>query len=489
MNKENKNGWKPKNSYLKLPDSLYTKVNPVRVDSPELQIFNYALASELGFNFNNTSSDFLAEIFSGNQLAEGSQPIALAYAGHQFGYFTMLGDGRAILLGEQISPDNERFDIQLKGSGRTPYSRNGDGRATLSSMLREYLISEAMHHLGIPTTRSLAVVKSGEMVIREQKQDGAILTRIAQSHLRIGSFEFAAAIQNDKTLKLLCDYAINRHYPEVKQSENPPLTFFKTVMQQQISLIINWMRVGFIHGVMNTDNISISGETIDYGPCAFLNSYDPATVYSSIDQYGRYAYGNQPAILHWNLSRLATALVPITDKDEKKAIDTLNEVLQEFQSLYKSSWLKMMRSKLGFFTAKSEDEALINGLLQWMKNNQADYTNTFLRIQSVSVPDEMLYQKDSFINWLQQWQQRIAKETHTMEKHKQLMSENNPVYIPRNHLVEAALKSATDENDYTLFHRLSEVLAHPYTYHSDYEAYQKLPSSAFESRYQTFCGT
>ncbi|MCX6230667.1 MAG: YdiU family protein [Bacteroidetes bacterium] len=489
MNNENKISWKLENSYLLLPDALYTRINPSKVDAPKLAMFNYVLADEIGLNFKNTTSAELAEIFSGNQLPEGAQPIALAYAGHQFGYFTVLGDGRAILLGEQITPSNNRYDIQLKGCGQTPYSRNGDGKATLSSMLREYLISEAIHHLGIPTSRSLAVVRSNEKIRREQFMESAILTRIAGSHLRIGTFEFVSRYHDKSTLKKLSDYAIQRHYPELLQTDNPPLALFKTVMHQQIALVVNWMRVGFIHGVMNTDNTSVSGETIDYGPCAFMNAYDPITVFSSIDHYGRYSFGNQPAIIQWNLSCLAGALIPIIHDDEKKAIELLNEILHDFPYLYKTAWLKMMCSKLGLFTSQNDDIVLVEDLLNWMKFNKADFTNTFLHLQSLPVPDEEIYQNDAYKTWLQRWQLRIASERQDAEMHKQLMSAHNPVYIPRNHMVETALKAASENDNYELFMRLVEVISKPYAYKAEYSAYQQPPDPEADLHYQTFCGT
>ena len=370
-------GWRFDNTYSKLPEYFISNTSPIPVKSPELIILNDNLAKELGLNFSLIDKKDLSKLFSGNSLPEGSKAISQAYAGHQFGHFTMLGDGRAVLMGEHISKNNERFDIQFKGSGKTPFSRNGDGRAALGPMLREYIISEAMHALNIPTTRSLAVVKTGEDVMRENTLQGAILTRVASSHLRVGTFQFIAARKSENELKTLINYTINRHYPNIKQSKNQALEFLKVMIKQQTNLVINWMRVGFIHGVMNTDNMAISGETIDYGPCAFMDTYDPQTVFSSIDQFGRYSYSNQPNITKWNLARFAECLIPLIDPNKDKAIEIATETINNFDKNYEIKWINMMRDKLGLFGQDPKDLVLILDLLTWMHKNKADYTNTF----------------------------------------------------------------------------------------------------------------
>ena len=347
MSNINKIGWRFDNTYSKLPSSMLAKLPPTPVKDPELVILNHSLSKMLGLDFTNLSNKNLASIFSGNLLPKGSDTIAQAYAGHQFGHFTLLGDGRAIVIGEHVSKDNKRFDIQFKGSGKTPYSRDGDGRAALGPMLREYIISEGMFGLGIPTTRSLAVVKTGEKVIRETPLDGAILTRIAESHIRVGTFQYAVVAEDKKNLKILFDYTIDRHYPHIKNSKAPAIDLLKIVINKQIKLVVDWMRVGFIHGVMNTDNMAISGETIDYGPCAFMDTYDPETVFSSIDQYGRYAFFNQPGIAKWNLARFAECLVPLISEDKNAGVEIATEIVNSFSEIFQKNWSEMMRKKLG----------------------------------------------------------------------------------------------------------------------------------------------
>ena len=370
-------GWHFDNTYSRLPKVMSSQLTPIPVENPKLTIFNHGFSKELGLDFSSLNNNQIASIFSGNLLPKESKCIAQAYAGHQFGYFTMLGDGRAILIGEHLSKNNKRFDIQFKGSGKTPYSRNGDGRAALGPMLREYIVSEAMHSLGIPTTRSLAVVKTGENVIRETPLPGAILTRVAASHIRVGTFQYVTATEDEKNLKTLFDYTIDRHYPNIKDSKTPAIDLLKIVMEKQIKLVVDWMRVGFIHGVMNTDNMAISGETIDYGPCAFMDAYDPETVFSSIDHNGRYAYFNQPGITKWNLARFAETLLPLIDKNKDKAIKIVTEIINNFGEIYKKNWLEMMRKKLGLIEKKNNDEKLINDLLSLLHEQKADYTNTF----------------------------------------------------------------------------------------------------------------
>ena len=360
-------GWHFDNTYSKLSNTFKEDIKPTPVHSPELVVLNEELAKDLKLDFSKISKKELAKLFSGNSLPEGTKTIAQAYAGHQFGHFTMLGDGRAVLIGEHLVNNNNRFDIQYKGSGRTSFSRNGDGRAVLGPMLREYIISEAINCLKIPTTRSLAVVKTGEKVVRENLLPGAILTRVASSHIRVGTFQYIAAKQNIDDLKILMNYTIDRHYPEIKTSKNKALDLLNLVMEKQCQLVVNWMRVGFIHGVMNTDNMAISGETIDYGPCAFMDQYDPKTVFSSIDSYGRYSFANQPPITKWNLARFAECLIPLIDKDQDVAIKIATEIINNFEKIYQVKWLNMMRDKLGLFGEDKNDKILIDDLLSWMK--------------------------------------------------------------------------------------------------------------------------
>ena len=395
-------GWHFDNTYSKLPNTFKEEIKPTPVHNPELVILNEELAKDLNLNFSNINKKQQAEIFSGNLLPKNTNTIAQAYAGHQFGHFTMLGDGRAVLLGEHLVNKNSRFDIQFKGSGRTSFSRGGDGRAALGPMLREYIISEAIYSLNIKTTRSLAVVKTGEKVVRENLLQGAILTRVASSHIRVGTFQYIAAKQNIEELKMLIDYTVDRHFPEIKSSENKALDLLNLVMQRQCQLIVDWMRIGFIHGVMNTDNMAISGETIDYGPCAFMDIYDPKTVFSSIDKFGRYSYSNQPPIAKWNLARFAECLIPIIDSNEDKAIKIASEIIDNFQKIYEDKWLNMMRDKLGLFGEDKNDKNLIKSLLDWMEKNKVDYTNTFCHLMGINM-NEKIYQDKDFINWVNDW--------------------------------------------------------------------------------------
>lgn len=450
-------------------------------------VFNRELAEELGLEVDGAVGESLPAVFSGNSLPKGAQPFSQAYAGHQFGHFTMLGDGRASVLGEHLSPQGQRVDIQLKGSGRTPYSRGGDGRATLKSMLREYLISEAIHYLGIPGTRSLAVIFTGEGVPRERLHPGGILTRVAASHLRIGTFEYAIKFTSLKKMRLLLDYTIQRHYPQLADAPIPALALLQEVMIRQIDLVVHWLRVGFIHGVMNTDNTTISGEAIDYGPCAFLNVYDPSTVYSSIDTAGRYSFGNQPKILHWNLSVFAGALLPLIDANLEKAKGMAAEVLERFNSLYREKWLAAMGQKLGLIEINSGDEAMIQDFLDWMKSNKMDYTNAFhsLLLEEKITPTEENDQQ--FSQWYERWYQRI-NSGQTRQRAADCMKKVNPVYIPRNHLVEKALDDAGLKGDFTLFNELMNTLKRPYEIQNVDETFIKVPEG-FDRSYQTFCGT
>lgn len=489
MTKEvNKTGWRFDNSYTRLPKTYFTSQNPTSVRSPKLIIFNEPLAESLGLNPQNLQGDEGVAIFAGNQIPDGASPLAQAYAGHQFGHFTMLGDGRALLLGEQITPQGERFDIQLKGSGRTPYSRRGDGRAALGPMLREYIISEAMRALGIPTSRSLAVVTTGESVIRETELPGAVLTRIAASHLRVGTFEYAARWGTVEELQTLADYTINRHYPEIKDNENRYLLFLKKVIKRQASLIAKWQLVGFIHGVMNTDNVSISGETIDYGPCAFMNHYDPATVYSSIDSQGRYAYGNQPYIGGWNLARFAETLLPLLNSDEEQAVKIAQDAITEYTELYKKNWLSGMRQKLGIFNEETEDQSLIEDLLDLMKKYHVDYTNTFVALTFDRLEDSELFSSSEFAQWNERWKVRLDKQDESKANSKELMRNSNPAVIPRNHRVEEALDAAVENGDYSVMERLLSVLLNPFAHSPEQAEYANLPEPS-SCRYQTFCGT
>ena len=434
-------GWCFDNTYYKLSDIFKEDIKPIPVKKPELVLLNKTLAENLNLNFSNLDNQELSELFSGNSLPKGSNSIAQAYAGHQFGHFTMLGDGRAVLIGEHLSKDNKRYDIQFKGSGKTAFSRNGDGRAALGPMLREYIISEAMNGLGIPTTRSLAVVKTGEDVIRETSLPGAILTRIASSHIRVGTFQYIAARQKKDEIEVLLNYVIDRHYPDIKNSKNKATELLSIVLEKQINLVVNWMRVGFIHGVMNTDNMSISGETIDYGPCAFMDTYDPKTVFSSIDQMGRYAYFNQPVITKWNLSRFAECLIPLIDKNQEKAIELATEIINSFEKKYEEKWLNMMRDKLGLFGMDEKDKFLILDLLTWMHQKKIDYTNIFCHLMNENIKEDKDYEDEDFKNWKKRWNERLKTNNNTPEKSLKLMRSANPIVIPRNHKVEEALGS------------------------------------------------
>ncbi len=479
-------GWCFDNTYSRLPESFKENINPIPVKKPELVILNKDLAEELNLDFSELNDKEISELFSGNSLPPESNSIAQAYAGHQFGHFTMLGDGRAVLIGEHLSKKKIRYDIQFKGSGKTAFSRNGDGRAALGPMLREYIISEAMHNLGISTTRSLAVVKTGEEVIRETSLQGAILTRIASSHIRVGTFQYVAARQKKDELEMLFNYVIERHYPNIKTSKNKPLDLLETVMNRQIDLVINWMRVGFIHGVMNTDNMSISGETIDYGPCAFMDIYDPKTVFSSIDQMGRYAYCNQPIITKWNLSRFAECLIPLIDKDQNKAIKLATKLINSFEKKYEEKWLNMMRDKLGLFGIENKDKFLILDLLTWMHQKKMDYTNTFCHLMNFEIKKDESFEDNDFQNWKKRWQERLKTNNNTSEKYMKLMRSANPLVIPRNHKVEDVLNEANNNNIEPL-NKLLEVLKKPYSDKKNMIEFQ-IPSFSNE-KYQTFCGT
>lgn len=481
-------GWNLENTYAGLPKMFYSLLNPTPVGAPELIVFNSPLAASLGLSVQALQNKDGVAVLAGNRMPEGSLPLAQAYAGHQFGHFTMLGDGRAILLGEQITPSGERVDIQLKGSGITPYSRGGDGRATLGPMLREYIISEAMHALGIATTRGLAVVTTGEPVMRETRLPGAVLTRTSAGHIRVGTFEYAARFGTPADLRALVDYTLQRHFPSGDPTKNPYLFLLEQVIKRQAELIAKWQLVGFIHGVMNTDNMAISGETIDYGPCAFMDGYDPATVFSSIDHQGRYAYGNQPHIAVWNLSRFAETLLPLLHEDGDRAVELARNAVTGFRDLYQTHFLAGMRAKLGLFNEEPQDEALIEELLGLMHQSHADYTNTFRALTFEKMDDTALFGLVEFAKWKAQWQDRLSGQPQSKEASHQLMQSSNPAIIPRNHRVEEALEAAVKHGDYGVMTRLLQVLSNPFAHSPEQDDYTSLPPQSTRP-YQTFCGT
>ncbi|HDQ40895.1 MAG TPA: YdiU family protein [Desulfonatronum sp.] len=479
-------GWNFDNTYARLPEAFFARLDPVPVRAPRLVILNRPLAQELGLNAPNMEKEG-AGLFSGNRIPHGALPLAQAYAGHQFGHFTMLGDGRAILLGEHLAPDGRRFDIQLKGSGRTPFSRGGDGRAVLGPMLREYIISETLHGLGIPTSRSLAVVATGESVFRETALPGAVLTRVAASHLRVGTFEYAAFRGNFQDLKTLADYVIRRHYPDAVAAASPYCSLLAAVMQRQARLIAQWQCVGFIHGVMNTDNTALSGETMDYGPCAFMDAYDLATVFSSIDHQGRYAYGNQPRIMHWNLTRFAETLLPLLAPDQATAVRLAREILAAFFQTFRAAWLAGMRAKLGLTMEEAKDEALVQDLLDCMHRTRADFTNTWRELALKNLPSKPIFRDAAFLEWMKRWRDRLQQQSATPEEVRTLMQAHSPAVIPRNHRVEEALDAANNE-DFTIMERLLAILTRPYDNTPGQEEYRSPPPPSW-SGYRTFCGT
>jgi len=484
---ETRAGWRLEHTYARLPELFWHRQEPVPVARPELVVLNERLALDLGLDPEALRAPEGVEALAGNRLPAGAEPIAQAYAGHQFGYFTMLGDGRALLIGEQRAPSGALVDIQLKGSGRTPFSRGGDGRAALGPMLREYIISEAMHALGIPTTRSLAVVKTGMPVIRETVLPGAVLTRTAASHLRVGTFQYAAWRGGRDGLKALADYAIARHMPEVAEDAQPYLALLREVIERQAALIARWMLVGFIHGVMNTDNMTISGETIDYGPCAFMDEYDPLTVFSSIDTHGRYAYGRQPEIGAWNLARLAEGLLPLLHEDEQKAVELAEEALGAYADRYEHHWLRGMRAKLGLFDEEEEDAALALDLLELMRRHRADYTLTFYDLTRGRPEETPMRGAREFGEWLERWRSRLARQRRTEAEARRLMEGANPAVIPRNLRVEEALEAAA-KGDLTVMERLLAALAKPYDYDAAPAEYVAPPPKP-DRPYRTFCGT
>ena len=492
------------NSYAKLADVFYSKTNPTPVKNPELIKFNSLLAKELGLTEISADGLDALDFFAGNKIAEGSEPIAMAYAGHQFGGFSpKLGDGRAILLGEIVNPDGVRYDVQLKGSGLTPWSRGGDGRSALGPVIREYLVSEAMAKLGVPTTRALAMVTTGEDVARNSLVPGGILTRIATGFVRVGTFQYFAAQNNQEAIKQLADYEIDRHYPQAKQAENKYVAFFEAVVDAQAKLIVQWVSFGFIHGVMNTDNMSIAGETIDYGPCAFMDEFSHSRVYSSIDRNARYAYNSQPKMGQWNLARLAETLLPLfasggkasdaelTENETQAAIKIAEGVLGANSIAYQNYWIEQMRKKIGLSEAHEDDAELVDELLNVMESNQADFTLTFFYL---SQPDQLEQAKALFRNtkefdvWVKKWRTRSAKESLNEAEQQAIMQAVNPAYIPRNHQIEAAIRAAEDHNDFSVFHALHEVLEKPFELRDGKEKYM-LPPKPEEVVHQTFCGT
>lgn len=484
------------NSYVDLGRGFYQAIAPSPVEKPGLIVYNEALGDELGLADTVLHSPEGVSVFAGNEIPEGAAPLAMAYSGHQFGQFNSgLGDGRAILLGQIETPAGQSKDIHLKGSGRTAFSRNGDGRAALGPVLREYLVSEAMARLGVPTTRALAAVETGETVIRDQILPGAIITRVASSFVRIGTFEYFRAKGDQASLLRLADYVIEHHYPHLRESQNPYLALLETVIDGQASLVARWMQLGFIHGVMNTDNMSILCETIDYGPCAFMDHYAHERVFSSIDHYGRYAYNNQPNIALWNLTRFAECLVHLIDQDTAAAVDMAKDRLERFSRIYLDYWLAGMRAKLGLGSQFDQDQDLIEELLDLMAGKNADFTQTFRRLSMLDAeapvdPEllDMFGHAEAFSHWVGKWRERLRQEASDDQTRRARMFEHNPVFIPRNHLIEAAIRAAEDHGDFSVFHDLRQVLQRPYEYQAGKEAYMQ-PPQPHEVVENTFCGT
>ena len=483
-------------TYARLPAHFYTRIEPTKVAAPRLIKFNGALAAELGLDVDGLGPDTLAEIFSGNKVLPESHPIAMVYAGHQFGQFVpQLGDGRAILLGDVRDRSGHRRDIQLKGSGRTPYSRSGDGRAAVGPVLREYLVSEAMHALGLPSSRALAAVATGESVFRSHPVPGAILTRVAASHVRVGTFQYFAARGDMDSTRQLADYVIERHYSDAASAANPYLELLRGVTQRQARLVAGWMNVGFIHGVMNTDNMAISGETIDFGPCAFMDAYDPATVFSSIDHGGRYAYANQPAAAQWNLARFAETMLRLIDGDSDRAVELATRMIAEFAKEFDEHWLAGMRRKLGLFTEEDGDLELIRALLDVMHRSHADFTLAFRRLCAAAESEagdaalEGLFPEPAALReWARAWRSRLAREPQPGSEHAAFMRLVNPCVIPRNHRIEAVIAAVVERGDFAPFEELSRVLARPYEERSEFASYANPPLPE-ERVIQTFCGT
>jgi uncharacterized protein YdiU (UPF0061 family) len=483
------------NSYCRLPEHFFARLDPTPVAKPRLIVLNRPLAQDLGLDIDAVDGEALAQIFGGNTIPSGAEPISTVYAGHQFGGFVpQLGDGRAILLGEVVDRCGVRRDIQLKGAGRTPFSRRGDGRAALGPVLREYLVSEAMHALGIPTTRALAAVTTGERVFRETPLPGAILTRVAASHIRVGTFEYFAARGDGEAIRRLADHVLDRHYPGAKDAERPYLALLQAVARRQAALVARWMQVGFVHGVMNTDNMAVSGETIDFGPCAFIEEYDPAAVFSSIDELGRYAFGNQARAAQWNIAQLAQVLLALIDPDPERAIELAQAVITAFPTWYESDWIAGMRSKLGLGLAQDGDPELIAALLDAMHANQADFTLTFRRLCDAAAdgddagPRALFDDPGAYDRWAALWRSRLQREPGSPAQRAQAMRRVNPAVIPRNHRVQQALSAAVEREDFAPFLELLAVLSQPYEEQDAYLAYAA-PAQSDERVLQTFCGT
>jgi len=487
------------NTYARLPERFYAKVSPTPVAAPRLIKLNVELALNLGLDPEQLATSEGVGILAGNCIAEGSEPLAQAYAGHQFGQFVpQLGDGRAILLGEVRGHDGARYDLQLKGCGPTPFARRGDGRAALGPVLREYIVSEAMSALGVPTTRALAAVSTGQQVLRETPLPGAVLTRVAASHLRVGTFQYFAAREDAEAMRLLADYAIARHYPAAAEAKNRYRAFLDGVIGRHASLIAQWMLLGFVHGVMNTDNTSISGETIDYGPCAFMEAYDPKTVFSSIDFHGRYAYGNQPQIDLWNLTRLAEALLPVLAVEaggEEAAVASATEALGTFNSHFQASYLAGLRRKLGLLTERDGDVQLAQDLFERMSANHADYTLTFRRLSDAAAGPEhnsrvraLFADPNAYDTWAAVWRQRLQAEDISGSERSTVMRMANPAYIPRNHIVEQMIQAAVSQQNFAPFEELLDLISNPYIERPGMERYA-MPARPEESVLQTFCGT
>lgn len=483
------------NSYAQLPPHFYHVQPPTSVAKPSLIKLNTVLAQQLGLDAEALGSEQGLQVLAGNCVPPGAACIALAYAGHQFGYFNpQLGDGRALLLGEVVDGNGKHWDIQLKGSGPTPYSRNGDGRSAMGPVVREYVVSEAMHALGINTTRALAAVSSGESVYRDGAIPGAVFTRVASSHIRVGTFEFLRAHGKRQSLRLLADYVIDRHYPQVKKSDDPYLVLLQVVIDAQIDLVASWMQLGFIHGVMNTDNTSISGETIDYGPCAFMEAYNPNTVFSSIDREGRYAYGNQASIALWNLSRFAESLLPLLDENNSKAVVKAEGALESFFHKFEACWLEKMARKVGLHQIQERDASLIQSLLDLMQAGEADFTLTFRRLsQCIESDDPALLglfngNSSAVQAWLNEWRQRLVQEGSDPATIEMKMNSANPLYIPRNHRIESVIGAAVNQGDYAPMEEMLQVLLAPFTEQQGMSRYAD-PAPVDSAPYKTFCGT
>ncbi|SNY41992.1 Uncharacterized conserved protein YdiU, UPF0061 family [Arsukibacterium tuosuense] len=478
-------------SYQQLPASLFTACQPTVVSAPEWLAFNQPLADDLGLPEQYRATEAGLQLFSGNNLPDWCQPLAMAYAGHQFAnYVPRLGDGRALLLAEIISCGGQRYDLQLKGAGPTPFSRGGDGRSPLGPVIREYLVSEAMHALGVPTTRALAAVSTGETVYRDEPQPGAILCRVAKSHIRIGTFQYVASLNDPELLTEFTDYVIARHYPHCVTQSQPYLALLDAIIAAQAATVAHWMSLGFIHGVMNTDNMTISGETIDYGPCAFMEAYDEKTVFSAIDRRGRYAFGNQPAVAQWNLTRLAEAMLPLLNTEQAEAIQLATAALENFSQLYHLNYRQRMAAKLGLTNPAQDDDQLVTGLLQLLQQDKVDYSQFFSQLsqQDPASAGELFNNKSSWQSWLQTWQVRTSEQSLTNTQRVKAMQQVNPALIPRNHLIQQAINQATEHGDLSLFNDLKHAWQHPFVSKPEHLAFSQ-PATAAERVNQTFCGT